>query len=144
MKLAFLILTIGMGVLCAQLPTKIVTNKITVTTPPDGSVTELHIIPRTNALPVPPPTPLSVQMRTAMQEARGKAAPWTQRFIAIKVEQDAKTREDGVFSTNYIVTWMSVPNGTNAMSVWGTFTLPTQRPTKKGDEFDFYPVQGND
>lgn len=99
----------------------------------------------------PPPTPNSVQMRLAAQLARGKAAPWTQRFIVTKVEESALSRvEDDdaapVFSTNYLVTVVPLAaNETNAPVVWGTVKTKqlrfwTSRPTKKGDEFEFFPT----
>lgn len=146
MRLAFFIFSIALGVGLAQVP---LTNKITVTVPSDGSVTELAIIQRTN-LPFPalrpvPPVPLSVQMRQAMQEAHGRMAPWSQRFIAQSVTMDAQTRAGGIFSTNYVVTLAPVADDTNAPVAWGaiesrTFRLEMLRPTKRGDEFILYPV----
>lgn len=108
----------------------------------------------TNALaiapPKPSPTPLAVQMRMAAQLARGKAAPWTQRFIVTKVEESAMTRvEDDnaapVFSTNYIVTVMAISSETNTPVAWGavknkSIRFVTTRPAKKGDEYEFFPV----
>jgi hypothetical protein len=109
----------------------------------------------TNELPTPPstPSPLSLKMRQAAQEARGKAAPWAQRFIAVKVEvlqlNQTEDDDDGVprgktsFTTNYLVTLAPVA-GTEPLAVWGavkakTIRVVTQRPTAKGDEFTFYP-----
>lgn len=91
-----------------------------------------------------PPTPMSIQMRNAAQLAKGKAAPWTQRFMAVHVIEDAQTRTDknGVskFSTNYFVTYAAPTWKTNELTAWGTFTLETTRPTKRGDVFEFFPV----
>jgi hypothetical protein len=110
----------------------------------------------TNALPPMPQNahiPLSVKMRQAAQEARGKAAPWAQRFIATKVEALPLTQteddNDGVprgkvsYTTNYVVTLAPVA-GDEPLAVWGavkakTIRVVTRRPTVKGDEFTLYP-----
>lgn len=123
---------------------------------PNTVVVRVEVAQPTNQpppLPMPPPIPMSVKMRQAAQEARGKAAPWSQRFIATKVEVIPLTQteddDDGVprgktsFTTNYVVTLAPVA-GTEPVAVWGaakakTIRVVTQRPTAKGDEFTFYP-----
>ncbi len=86
----------------------------------------------------------------AAQLARAKAAPWTQRFIVSAVEEKAATRneEDGppIFSTNYLVTVVPITDETNAPVTWGTtrnksIRFYTTSPTKKGDEFELFPVK---
>lgn len=93
---------------------------------------------------------LSMQMRMAAQIARGKAAPWTQRFMVIAVEEKALTRneDDGqpVFSTNYFVTVMPITDETNSPVTWGvarnkSLRFITTSPTKRGDEFELFPVK---
>lgn len=124
-----------------------------------GNVTNTVLV-KVEVVAVPPtnppvlPSPLSVKLRQAAQEARGKAAPWAQRFIATKVEllpltlteddDEGLPRGQTSFTTNYLVTLAPVAEGTNAPAVWGavkakTIRVVTQRPTSKGDEFVLYP-----
>lgn len=89
---------------------------------------------------------MSVTMRRAAQLARGKDAPFTQRFIAVNVVADARPRKNAVFSTNYFVTWAPVSDETNAPIAYGataskTFKLELEYPVKKGDEFLFFPIE---
>lgn len=116
-----------------------------VSVSPDGTVA---LTSNTN-LPLPmvvqsPVIPLSVVLRQMARQPR----PGSQRFIAVRVEERAETRKDGddaVFSTNYLVTYQPLSDGTNAPITWGavkakTIKVETTWPTKKGDEVDFVPV----
>lgn len=146
-------LVLALFTVIALLPTSTIgaddrEQAITITVPAGAAV---NVVRGTNTPPAPPMprvTSLSHEMRMAAQLAAGQAAPWTQRFIVTRVEEDARTRNDGVsnlFSTNYVVTVAPVTGETNDPTVWGavkarTIRFVTTRPTKKGDEFELFPV----
>lgn len=119
-------------------------------TPPVPTINVVVTVVQTNATPTnaviaepPHPSilPLSMQMRMAAQLARGKASPWLQRFMVSAVEEK---RADE--STNYLVTVVPITDETNAPVSWGTTKNNSIRfytivPTKKGDEFELFPVK---
>jgi hypothetical protein len=118
----------------------VVAQTVTVTVPPGQEVTI-----RTNIEP-----PMIQQLRDAVKSAAIQEAPWTQRFIAIQVEADARNRTDrsglSVFSTNYVVTFIAAPRtSTNAplargANEAGTFQIEITMPVRVGDKFIFFPT----
>lgn len=103
--------------------------------------------------PPPMPMPWATQQpifpRSALlREWARQPRPGAQRFKAVKVEEHAANRseDDGELRTNYIVTWLAIPDGTNPVLTWGAIKARTLRtesrwPTKKDDEWEFAPVE---
>jgi len=89
--------------------------------------------------------PMSVKMRQAASMSKGKDAPYSQRFLVQRVTADARVREDGQYTTNYLLTLVPSANDTNAPVIWGpnkskSMHWETEYPAKKGDEFLVFPV----